>query len=484
MSDVSTALADAMNAPRGEELISSVKNIVIAELEKLDPNIRIKTTDYFNHSFIPDIVLNWKEAGKSASRDVFLRTTFRSARIGRDVPALAELGPVVLALQGNVDDRTLDEVTQEVEDAPRLLLTNVPALDSIVGAEEDYTGVAITEQVGAADAPLLNLFRSNVMRGGRGIIAEGTASRIRDQIRPARDLDEEIRNVDSFTGLVDDLFLSDAAARLTRASQILRMGLSGDISLLSQSDLDDDPESLLGAAVRGRLSDAELRVLIPYLLRRRDVTTSPTFWAHIGSMMSLERLESMWSSFLGLDLTPLVKANLDSWSARRASLEINADVIDVDSDTNHEGWSMHARMLCLTIGAWRLHLAVDGRKTRNRGNDKPSARWDELQRVVSDYPILSVTLQGLARRLNISAESSSDVYRDIEMITDAVEDNYYVPALEMRPSNRDDAPKIVVDFGKMVATADAPANLRDLGLIGLNVLGHRQQVELGEDDLI
>lgn len=480
MNDIRAALSDAMNAARGEDVMVGVKNIVVTEIENVDPDIDIRTTDYFNHSFAPDIVLSWKEAGKSISRDVFLRYSFRSAQLGRDVPALADLGPIVLALQDNVDKQILRDMRQDVEGAPRLLLTNVPALDDIV--DESDTGRISSNYRPAL--PLIGLFRSNIMRGGRGLLASDTATRIREQIRSSADTNDELRNIDTFAAIVDNLFLSDSAARLTRASQLLRMGLSGEISLLDDPGFNDDPDDYVGTVIRGRLSDAELQVLVPYLLRRPDVTTDPAFWAHIGSMMSLERLESMWAHFSNLDLTPLAKANLDSWTARRAAVSINADAIDSDWGMGDESWHIHARMLCLVIGGWRLHLSLDGRKTRGRSNENPPARWADIQSALSEYPISSVTLQGIARKLGISAENSTDVYNDIATITGAVADNYYVPSLVMRSSDMDDAPAVEVDFRKMIATADAPVAVRNLGRLALKVLGYRNPTEFADSDII
>ena len=49
----------ALGSARSEDLIEGGKAAVVRELETLDPTVRIKTTDYFNHTFAPDLELAW-----------------------------------------------------------------------------------------------------------------------------------------------------------------------------------------------------------------------------------------------------------------------------------------------------------------------------------------------------------------------------------------------------------------------------------------
>lgn len=69
----------------------------------------------------------------------------------------------------------------------------------------------------------------------------------------------------------------------------------------------------------------------------------------------------------------------------------------------------------------------------------------------------------------------------MEAIRTTIRDEFYVPAVSVRSSQDDDAPRVDVDFTRMLATAAAPAPLRDLAELATVLLAHR--VPLPEDDL-
>jgi hypothetical protein len=51
------AIADALNLSEPRQAVESVKQIVIREISELDRGAVVKSTDYFNHTFAPDLVL-------------------------------------------------------------------------------------------------------------------------------------------------------------------------------------------------------------------------------------------------------------------------------------------------------------------------------------------------------------------------------------------------------------------------------------------
>jgi hypothetical protein len=83
-----------MSASRADDLIAGVKDAVFRELTQLDPRAQITSTNYFNHSFIPDFVISWHDGFReTTSRDIYLRTSLQSTTAGRDIEALAEKSP-------------------------------------------------------------------------------------------------------------------------------------------------------------------------------------------------------------------------------------------------------------------------------------------------------------------------------------------------------------------------------------------------------
>ncbi len=251
------------------------------------------------------------------------------------------------------------------------------------------------------------------MRGGRGLFLSESAD-VAALTGAAEDSPDEIASLISFNTVVRNLFVEDAAARLIRAGQMLRIGITGDTSELSP-----DPDELT-ELVTGRLSEAELIVVLPYLLSRSDVTDDPRYWAYVGEMISLKRLEEMADRLVGLDLTRLVTPNLSRWSAARASAGFNVDPTEPDSSPALPGWRIHARMLAQVTGAWIIHVTSDRRKLTGRKDTAP-AHWNDLAEPLSRFALNAVNLQGLIRRVRVEAERSDDVYRDVNTISEAQE---------------------------------------------------------------
>jgi hypothetical protein len=455
-----SAVEQALSHERGSDIIEGVKNAVAREFETLDPAAEIETTEYFNHSYVPDLVVRWNEGGRWEERSVFLRFTLRAAALGGDVRALGSTGPIVLTLREDDDELARQSIRREVADSPALLVTDVPALDEAASVGNTRQG-----------SPLLSLVRANIVRGARGLLDSEVVGQLAESAAPTAPTDDEHGNelsLQRFASLVEALFLSDAATRLQRAANLVKIGLSEDANQLIISEGED---SLIG----GRLSDAELRVLLPYLLAAPEITESRVYWSYIGSMMDLDRLETMASNLSDIDLTPLVAANLNSWSASRASLTWWADGEDTREDERATGWRIHAGILSLGIGNWRLHLAHDGRKLRGR-TDSLMARWDDLSGALQNFELARVSLRGVVRTVDVEAERDSNVRSDVVTIRESIEDDFLVPVAEVRDPASDSAATIEADFTKMLAMASTRVSLRALARVALELLGHRYPV--------
>src|SRR5205085_8099448 len=114
--------------------------------------------------------------------------------------------------------------------------------------------------VSNSETPLLSLARSNIVRGARGLLETETVDNLVAVASSAGDRLSRHRSLELFSDLVDELFVSDAATRLHRASDLIQLGMQDNVEETLSSE--DSPVTIIG----GRLSDVELRVLLPYLL--------------------------------------------------------------------------------------------------------------------------------------------------------------------------------------------------------------------------
>lgn len=444
---------EAFSSSEPDDAIRIVKTAVLEELQQLDPRSSVEYTPYFSHSFVPDFVVRWSEGGRDQRRDVYLRPSVESTIAAQDVKSLGDRSPVLLSLRraDQATYRAEADIREEISvNAPNVMLAGVATI-------EEFTEPAVTD-----NEPLRALIRPNLIRGGRGVISRETASVLRS---PLTGTSADVARLESFSNVVRTIFVEDAATRLERAAQLLEVGLTGDTSALIQ-DLDSDPSS---GVIGGRLSEAEMEVLLPFLLRREDVTTDSTFWAHLGSMIDLGRLENMRSLLEDVDLTPLLDANKDVWAASRATLVLNASVDDQDAPPDGS-WRFFGRTIANVRGTWRVHVTSNNTRLRGR-DDSPAVPWEQLQPALRGRRLSAVVLKGVQRTVNVSADQAADVVADVAAIRDSIADDFFVPSLTVKASLADDASRVEVDFKRLLATALPATSVGGLIEISLDLLG-------------
>lgn len=477
-------IRSAMASNDPDEIVSGVKQAVALEVGALSPDVEIVFTSYFNHTYMPDLVVEWQDAGKRDQRPIFLRTSLRASVAEADVAALSDREPVVLSLAGPAaPDPRMDGLRERARQANRVLVTDVASLAE-VAAPSDADGDEIVQH-GAA-APLLRLVQTNLLKGGRGLFTAEDARRLTSTMSPSEDgvvLSDEF--MASFESSTEELFAPDAAHRLRRSAELLRFGL--------------DPELVETLTLtEGQLSDVELRVLLPYLLSDPTASSNVRLWNYIGSMMSLERLENMWDVLPDIDVSALVVPNVGAWQARRAQLVINSSYEDhegdrevlgdpdatgepratgevvevVDSAPALPSWFVRNRMLTAEVGPWRLWVTTDARRLKGR-KDSTAARWDDLVPLLQSFALDAVDLRGVSRRIFVGAEQSGDVSGDVARIRETIEDSFQVTEVRVRRIGDDDDAGMRVDFTEMGVTAEGRASVAALVSASL-LLAHRR----------
>lgn len=447
-SDRIAAISRARSATSSEEIIAGVKEIVAREITQLSPDARLVSTSYFNHTYMPDFVLEWREAGKSTSRPVFIRNHLSDSVAEHEVDALADQEPVVLGLD-TIEGEDAPPIRQAA-DSSRLLFSDVASIDALARASD------------AVDGPIIGLVRSNVLRGGKGLLGGEEV----ETVAAAADLDPAADDagprLERFTAMAATMFEEAAATRLLRAADIVRLSLlAADAPFL--------------AAVEGRLDDSDLRILLPYLLDRDSQIGNAEFWRYIGSMMDLQRLEEFASVLEGLPLDPLVVPNLEQWSGRRAQLSLNSAFDEEDAEIASASWAIPNGVLTATVGPYLLAVASSGRKLKTRDNSRLPA-WDAIRESALRYRLHEVNLRGIVRRVRVSAEQSGNVAEDVAQIASTLEDSYSVDEITISPVGADSDDGMTVDFSTWLVTAASSETVRDLCAATIDFLPHAKPV--------
>lgn len=448
--DRSAAIARARAEANPDDIIAGVKAVVGEEIRQLSPDASVVATSYFNHTYMPDFVIEWKDRGRETQRPVFIRNQITETSASREVEALGDREPVLLGLDPVGEDGVRAAVRESVGFETRMLVSDVASMGAL--------GQPLTSEA----SPLLSLVRSNILRGGKGLFVEEQVQAVVDSASLDPGDGEADRRLDAFSIVAATLFEEAAATRLLRAAEILRLALT---------TRDGDP---ILASIDGELSASDLRVLLPYLLERQADVTNGEFWAYIGSMMSLSRLEELSDALSSVSIAPLVRANLSAWLGKRAQLGLNAAFDDEADDGETTNWSFNAGLLTAVVGRYLISLASDARRLKGReGGIVPS--WRDTAPLVAGYALDQVDLRGVVRRIRLSAEESGDVARDVARINKSLEDSYSVHYISVHPVGSESS--MWVDFAGSTITGEGPTPLNELTDAAIRFLAHRRPVE-------
>lgn len=439
------AIRQARAQTTTEDVIDGVKAAVITEIKRLDPTLIIKKTDYFNHSYIPDLIALWREEGKEKERRIFIRGSLTSVVAAEDVVSLADQEPLLIGL-GEERKKTLTELRKQIPGSSRALATEVGATSRIPTLTRDEE----------RDTQLSGLVRANIVRGGRGLLSEKAADRI-----VAVEEDEPVEALKAFQTTVRQLFVGATAERLNRTASLL----------VQFFDEHPDPETL--SLLREEpLLDGELRVVLPYVLKRADEVKAGEVWEALASMLTLERLESMSPSLADLDLTPVVRPATNALIAGRSSLSLNSELVDDEAVARADGeapsWKVRNGRLVADVHRWALWMGSNARKIRAR-DDGTDARWDELSAPLRTFDLTAIELHGLSRQLGVSNDDPGTVRDDVERIRETIQDDFHVASVTVREQDDEKSGQVKVDFAAVTATGKATVDfhVRAAGLLAV-----------------
>jgi hypothetical protein len=260
-----------------DDAVDRVQNVVIDELVAADPALEIHKTDYFNHSFIPDLVAQWDDGGKTRSRSFFLRFHIDRAPIATELARLDGDSPAFVGLADESDSEAFADdaaiVRDAIADHPSILLAEGSALAAIA-TPESRRGFA-------------SLIPSAVVRGGRGLLDVVASGQLGDgatsSFAAVASLDQE--STRSAINTFRRYLVSDYSTDLERSLGLLWVGAGGALESFP-SDLD----------VSAALGPGKMRTVLGILLSGQ-VDGTPEFWERVASwtsladLLSFERLE-------------------------------------------------------------------------------------------------------------------------------------------------------------------------------------------------
>ncbi|CNE70324.1 Uncharacterised protein [Mycobacterium tuberculosis] len=265
--------------------ISSVKEEVINRVRALDKRVTIRSTEYFNNTFVPDLVLSWP--GEERSRELFIRADTDPEHLAEDIGFVPNRQPIFFGL-GSVSASANH--------------------NSLVSSEAQDHGVLITDAAGADEfldrrrrTDLLGLASAAVLQGGRGVVdreeAADTATLFEDGFESAKRGDSERTAIaaNRIPGVLDP----ERTDRLLQVLQALWVG-SGE------------PASRFPAAVKQDHLDSSALLF----LLEQDWIKDTLFWRNLAYSLKFDQLVSLDLSEPTENLQELIWANTDRLKAR------------------------------------------------------------------------------------------------------------------------------------------------------------------------
>ncbi|AZM49585.1 hypothetical protein DMB38_30785 [Streptomyces sp. WAC 06738] len=155
---VAPEIDSALDHPDPRQAVERVKDVIQRRLLLIHPQARIIRTDFFNHSYVPDLLMTWNSGTRKGERRIYLRASADPDLLASDVMLLErEQQPLVVPLAQVDVDHSQARLEAVAEEHDTLILD-----PSGLGALPAHT-LTRSPTALASDA---------IVEGGRGIMSQ------------------------------------------------------------------------------------------------------------------------------------------------------------------------------------------------------------------------------------------------------------------------------------------------------------------------
>uniref|UniRef100_A0AAU2JXS8 Uncharacterized protein n=1 Tax=Streptomyces sp. NBC_00049 TaxID=2903617 RepID=A0AAU2JXS8_9ACTN len=153
---IAPEIDSALDHPDPRQAVERVKDVVQRHLLEVHPQARIVRTDFFNHTYVPDLLMTWGSGARQSERRVYLRATVDPRLLASDVQLFErEHHPLVVPLGQVMPGPARDQLEILAEQHHTLVLD-----PSGLGALPAHS---VTRSVAA-------LASDAIVEGGRGVM--------------------------------------------------------------------------------------------------------------------------------------------------------------------------------------------------------------------------------------------------------------------------------------------------------------------------
>lgn len=450
--EVESAIQQALAKPSMRDVIPSVKAAVTEELLAVDPQVSVAHTDYFNHSYVPDMILSWPPAVRRAPRYLYLRYNAKSPELADDVERLEDGEPVFFGL----------DTTQSREALPSATVDAIERHDDTLVTE----ATALAQFATSTEAPsLLDAIDRAIIQAGRGPLGQVEAATLHSLTSealggPGGIGSTNLAVVTAAVEGIEDAFQPAAARGLLRYMRLVWMIAGGD------------PLAFPRADEAGGLASKDVERLLRYLFASTEVDDD-AFWARLADHVGWATIYALGDQPPSPNLHRLIRAASDHLAGRVVGVQRWLGEL-----SKPLSWRIARGFLTLASGNdLELRIDKDGQRFARAATDNegvPGPTTEELLSRLRNRPLLAVTTERGALRFGA---------RTVAPLLEADELNQVIAQLgtlgRVQQAEMESASiRILFDFARRRLRADAPLFLdRLLELAGSVLVG------LSDDDL-
>jgi len=401
---------DARSGTDAASTIAALKASVISELRLADTSVEVKTTDYFNHSFVPDMVLRW--GGRKAERAVYLRTSSDDAYLLEDLALVQERQPLLVPLT-EAEARFEGPRTKSAS----TLAERARSVDALVANRGALNALARE----ATDAPIAELASAAFLRGASGVVdapaATAFASAVKQGFVGVRAGDAEATSVALSESR--QLLAGPEAEELADLFQAVWVGGGQAAS--------EFPGQVSGSST---LDSSALRLLLD-AVDIEDVE----FWSRVARNVDIASLAGLELAAANLNFQRLMIAVASRLTVKAAR------VVAVDAEQQELMWAVSGGVLTAASGQLRVQFAPNTLEDFSLDGVDVTVSVPDFERRAANASIhvSGITLRAGERRLEYASEDGTSINGDraLESVGLSLGDTAQVIRAEVRADGRD-----------------------------------------------
>lgn len=386
MSDLASLVSEALFEPDPRRGIERTKDIVSSCLRRAQPGVKVYRTEYFDHSYAPDLVIRHGRRGNDDERWVYLRTSNDPDHLAEDLEVTPSTGSMVISLARFAarDPASLPRLNV-ASSARSTLVVDTPALDEVTSHTERTDTRTVMAKA--------------LLVGGRGALDETTTEDVLETfesgVRGA--IAGEAEPTRSAARQVHDRLASVQAGRITSF-----LGALWEAS-------GNSPGNFPGGVNVSALDGPGLGLLLD-----GPEIDNKDLWRRLAAQISLETLTSATSG-APANLQRLLRAGVDTIKAH-ICVVLDEPPIRID-EVAEWSWAVRERRLCLVGPTFAAYLAQKRDDLPSTEQERDPIDLDELRRRARDFDIAlgELRLETARRLVGYDSTGGEDVVNDPEL---------------------------------------------------------------------